>query len=157
MLFALLGLPHFVAVLQILFLPQFFFICEISAFSAYYYYFLIYFIYYAIIVVPFFLPFIFLHLVPQFPSSFLPISSCSWVIHVSSSASPLLTLFLTSPCLFCSYYLCFLFSVLFSPPSPSLLTADNPPSDLLFCDSDPVLVVFLVCFCFCFCFFRFSC
>ena len=154
MLFALLGLPHFVAVLQILFLPQFFFICEISAFSAYYYYFLIYFIYYAIIVVPFFLPFIFLHLVPRFPSSFLLISSCSWVIHVSSSASPLLTLFLTSPCLFCSYYLCFLFPVPF-PPFSSLST-DNPPCDLYFCDSVQVLVVCLVHFCFCFCF-RFSC
>ena len=39
--------------------------------------------------------------------------------------------------------------------SPSLLThspADNPPCDLHFCDSVPILVVCLVCFCF-----RFGC
>ena len=45
-----------------------------------------------------------------------------WDIHISSSASTFLTLFLTSPCLFSTYYLCFLFPVSFPPillsPSP---------------------------------------
>ena len=40
----------------------------------------------------------------------------------------------------------------FSPILPSPLPTDNPPRDLSFCDSVPVLVVCLVCFCF-----RFGC
>ena len=130
------------------------------------------------------------HLTPTSPS----ITSCPWVVHVSSLTSPFPILFLTSPCLFCAYHLCFLFlvpvppyspptiipppqfmsmghtykffyfsisytilnlplsitclSVLFlipctfSPPfSPLPLPTDNPPCDLYFCDSVPVLVV----------------
>ena len=44
-----------------------------------------------------------------------PLSSCPWVVHISSLASPFPTLFLTSSCLFCFYHLCFLFPVPFSP------------------------------------------
>ena len=81
-----------------------------------------------------------------------PFSSRLWVIHRSSLASPFSILFLTSPCLFCIYQLCFLFPVPFLPFAPFPLPADNPPRDLHFCDSFPVVVVCLVCCCF----FRFS-
>ena len=75
------------------------------------------------------------------------LSSCPWVVHISSLASPFSILFLISPCPFCTYNLCLLFPV----PCPSFhLPTDTPPSDLYFCDSVPVLVVCLVCFCFCF-------
>ena len=54
------------------------------------------------------------------PQTSLPLSSHPWVIHICSLVSPFPILFLTSPCLFCTYHLCFLFSVPFphSPPSP---------------------------------------
>ena len=90
-----------------------------------------------------------------FPPAFPPLRSCPWVIHISSLASPFPILFLTSLCLFCTYHLCFLFSVPFSPLSHS--PTNNPPCDLAFCESVPVLVVCLVNFCFCFCFFRVGC
>ena len=99
----------------------------------------------------FFLPFIPLHPAPSFPLAFPLLSSCPWVIHISSLASPFPILLLTSPCLCCTYHLCFLFPVPFPSFSPA---ADNPPGDLHFCDSVPVLVVCLVHFCFCF---RFGC
>ena len=54
--------------------------------------------------------------------------------------------------LFSTYNLCFLFPVTFPPFSPS--PSDNPPCDLYFCDSVPILVVCSVCFC---SFFRFGC
>ena len=75
-------------------------------------FFKIYFIDYAITVVP--IP---THL---FPSALhtLPthipapaFSSCSWVIHISSLASLFPILFLTSPCLFFTYHVRYLFSV----------------------------------------------
>ena len=47
-----------------------------------------------------------------------PLSSCPWVIHISSLVSPFPILFLTSPCLFCTYHLCYLFSVPFPPSTP---------------------------------------
>ena len=76
---------------------------------------------YVITVIPFFLPFIPLCPVsPLPPSSFPYLSSCPWGIHVSSLASPFPILFLTSPCLFCTYHLCFLLSVTFPPFFPSL-------------------------------------
>ena len=83
------------------------------------------------------------------------LSWCPWVIHVSSLASPFPVLFLTSPCLFCTYHLCFLFPVPF-PPFSSLtlsLPADNLPCDLHFCESVPVLVICLAFVLF----FRFNC
>ena len=61
-----------------------------------------------------------LYLPPPPPPSFPQISSCPWVIHIGSLASPFPILFLTSPCLFCTYCLCFLFPVPFSH-LPSLL------------------------------------
>ena len=81
---------------------------------------------------------------------FLPFSSCPWDIHISSLASTFSILFLPSPCLFSTYHLCYLFSVAFPPLSPSHSPVDNPPCDLHFCGSVPVLVVCLVCFHFCF-------
>ena len=84
------------------------------------------------------------------PSSIPPLSSCLWVVHISSLVSPFPILFLTSPCLFCTYYLCFLFLVHFPPVSSHPLPPDNPPCDLHFCDSVPVLVVYLIYFCFLF-------
>ena len=84
---------------------------------------------------------------PSLPHS-PPYSSCPWVILVSSLASTFPTLFLPSPCLFYTYHLCYLFSVPFSPLSPSQSPIDNPPCDLHFCGSVSVLVVCLVFFCF---------
>ena len=105
--------------------------------------FLIYYIDYVIIVVPFFSP-----LYAPLPCTLLPppvppLSSCPWVIYISSLASPFPILSLTFPCLFCTYQLCFLIPAPFPPFSPSPLPADNPPCDLYFCDSVPVLVVCL--------------
>ena len=68
----------------------------------------LYFIDYAFTVLPFF-PFVSLHPVPLFPSAILPLSSCPWVVHVNSLASSFPILFLISPCLFCSYKVCFFF------------------------------------------------
>ena len=56
---------------------------------------------------------------PLFPSALhsphtsIPphLSSCPWVVHISSLASSFPILFLTSSCLFCTCYLCFLFPV----------------------------------------------
>ena len=87
---------------------------------------------------------------PHPPSHIPPYSSCPWVILISSLASTFPTLFLPSPCLFSTYCLCYLFSVPFSPLSPSHSHIDNPPCDLHFCGFVPVLVVCLVFFCFCF-------
>ena len=78
-----------------------------------------------------------------------PHSSCPWVIPISSLASTFPTLFFSSPCLFSTYHLCYLFSVPF-PPSPSHSPIDNLPCDLHLYGSIPVLVVCLVCSCFCF-------
>ena len=108
----------------------------------------VYFIDYCITVVPFspFIPLCPAHSLPlTFP---LTLGSCPWVVHISSLVSPFPILFLTSPCLFCTYHLSFLFPVTFRPFSP--LPADNPPCDLHFYDSAPVLVVCLVVFVFVF-------
>ena len=94
-------------------------------------------------------PFFLLAISPKpcthFSPSFSHLSSCPWVIHISSLASPFSILFLTSPCLFCTYHLCFLFPVSFSHILPIPLPAENPPCDLYFCYI-PVLVVCLACF-----------
>ena len=97
----------------------------------------------------------FLPSIPLFPAPLLPpalpsLSSCLWVIHRHSLTSPFPILFLTPPCLFFAYKLCFLFNVPFPPFFSLHLPADNPPCDLHFCDSVPDLVVCLFCFCFCF-------
>ena len=108
------------------------------------------FIDYAITVVPFPPPLTPLHPAHPLPPTFPPYSSCPWVMLISSLASTFPTLFLSSPCIFSTYYLCYLFSVPFPPLSPSQSPIDNPPCDLHFCGSVPVLVVCLVFFCFCF-------
>ena len=70
---------------------------------------------------PRFIPF---HLAHPLPPTFVPFSSCSWVIYISSLASTF-PIFLNSPCLFSTYTLCYLFSVPFpslSPSTPLLIT-----------------------------------
>ena len=95
-----------------------------------------------------------LHPTHPFAPTFPPYSSCPWVIIISSLASTFPILFLPIPHLFSTYHIC-LFSVPFPPLSPAHSPTDNPPCDLHFCGSVPLLVVCLVCFCFLF--FRFSC
>ena len=87
----------------------------------------------------FFLPFIPHCPAPLLQPAFPHLSSCLWVIHISSLASPFPILFLTSlyfvPTIYASYSLSL-------PPIPPIpLPTDNPPCDLHFCDSVPVLVV----------------
>ena len=91
-------------------------------------------------------PFTPLHPAHALSSAFPPYSSCPWVILISSLASTFPIPLLTSPCLFSTYHLYYLFSVSFPPLSPS--PVDNSPCDLHFCGSVLVLVVCLVCFCF---------
>ena len=55
------------------------------------------------------------------PPAFPHFSSCPWVIHTSSLASTFPILFLTSPCLFCTYYLCFLILVEYNCNLPTLI------------------------------------
>ena len=85
-------------------------------------------------------------------SSIPPLSSCPWVVHKSSLSSLFPTPFLSSPYVFSAYQLCFFFPVPFPPIPPFLLPTENPPCDVHFSDSVPVLVVCLV-FVFVFCFF----
>ena len=97
-----------------------------------------------------FLPFISLH--PTHPPTRIPpFRTCPWVVHINSLASAFPILSLTSPCLFSTYHLCYLLSVP-SPHSPLPFPAGNPPCNLHFSNSVPVLVVCLVHFCFCLCF-----
>ena len=118
---------------------------DVILLSFYCSYFFDIFIDYAITVVPF-PP---LHSTPSCPPLPSHISSCPWVILISSLDSTFPILFLPSPCLFSTYHLCYLFSVPF-PPLPSHSPIDNPPCDLHLYGSVPVLVVCLVCSCFCF-------
>ena len=74
-----------------------------------------------------------------------PLSSCPWITRISSLASPFPILFLTSPCLFCVYQLCFLIPAPFPPVLPVCLQVGNLPNDLYVYDSVPGLVVCLVC------------
>ena len=85
---------------------------------------------------------------PSLPPTLPPYSSCPWVIHISSLASTFPILFLPSPCLFSTYHLCYLLFVPFPLLSPSHSPVDNPPCDLHFSGSVPVLVIYLVCFVF---------
>ena len=91
-------------------------------------------------------PFTPLHPAHHLPTTLPHFSSCPWVVHISSLASTFPILFLTSPCLFSTYHLYYLFFVPFLHP-PTHSPTDNLPCDLHFCGSVPVLVVCLVCFC----------
>ena len=66
------------------------------------------------------------------PPAFPHFSSCPWILHTSSLASPFPILFLPFPCLFSTYHLCFLFPVPFPPFSHLPLPIDNSPCDLIF-------------------------
>ena len=69
-------------------------------------------------------PIFFLSFIPLHPAPSLPQHSLTLVhvhgsyLYVISLASPFPILFLTFPCLFCTYHLCFLFSVPFFPNLP---------------------------------------
>ena len=80
-------------------------------------FFKVYFIDYAITVVPFISPLCSPPPAPPSPQHSSPLSSRPWVVHISFLASPFPILFLTSPCLFCTYLLCFLI------PAPFLLSS----------------------------------
>ena len=67
------------------------------------------------------------------------LSSCPCIAHVSSLASPISILFLTSPCAFYAYHLCFLFPVLFIPVLPIPL----PPIILHVISVSVILFLFL--------------
>ena len=103
-------------------------------------YILVYFIDYAITVVPFFSPLYSPLPCTPFPPTFHPfLSSCPWVVHISSLASPFPILFLTSPVYFVpTIYASY--SLYLSPILSLPLPANNPPSDLHICDFVPVLV-----------------
>ena len=72
------------------------------------------------------------------------LSSCPWVVHISSWTSLFPVLFPTSPCLFCTYHLCCLFPVPFPPILPLPLPTEKPLCGVHFSGSVPVLVVCLV-------------
>ena len=91
-------------------------------------------------------PFTQLHPAHPLPPTFPTYSSCPWVILISSLASTFPILIFISPHLFYAYQLCFLLPVPFPPILPLALPTNNPPCDLHFYDSLPVLVVCLVCF-----------
>ena len=85
---------------------------------------------------------------PSLLPSIPPLSSCPWVVHISSLASSFPILFLTSHLPVCSVStkLYFLIPAPFPPFSPFPLTPDNPPNDLHTYDSISVLLFWLVCF-----------
>ena len=83
-----------------------------------------------------------------------PLSSCPWVVQMSSLSSLFPVPFLTSPQLFYAYQSCFFFPVPFLLIPPFLPT-EISPCDLCFSDSVPVLVVCLVFVFEIFLFFRF--
>ena len=114
-------------------------------------FFKIYFIDYAITVVPFFLPLISICYVPPPPPSFPHLSSCPWVVHISSLVSSFPILFLTPLSILYLPFMLLIPSIF--PHYPPSLPTDNPPCDLHFCESVPGLAVCLVRFCFCFLFF----
>ena len=65
-----------------------------------------------------FYPFATLHLISPIPSDNPPLSTCPCVMHLSSLVSPFPILFLTSPCLFCTYQFVLLIPCTFSPILP---------------------------------------
>ena len=83
------------------------------------------------------------------PPTVPPFSSCPWVLHINSLASTFPILFNLPLLIFYLPFMLLIFCT-FSPSLPSHSPTDNPPCDLHFYDSVPVLVVCLVFFCFCF-------
>ena len=73
------------------------------------------------------------------PTSIPPFSSCPWVVHISSLASPFPILFLTFP--LCIFYLSFMLLIpcTFSPFLPTHSPTDNPPF-LWFCSCSSCLL-----------------
>ena len=116
------------------------------------FFYLVYFIDYVITALPHFHP---LPTSAQYPlpSSNPLLSSCPWVMHVSSLSSPFPLLFSISPCLFCTYQLHFLICTF---PPILLVPADNPPNDLHTFGSVSVLVVCLGFFNYCYLFVCFQ-
>ena len=65
-----------------------------------------------------FSPFAPLHPVPPIPSSNTHLSSCPWVVHISSLAAPFPILFLIATCLFHTYQFVLLNPCAFFPILP---------------------------------------
>ena len=104
-------------------------------------FFKIYFIAYAI-GCPNLFPFLPLHPVPPFTLAITALSSCQWVMHVSSLATPFPLLILTSSCLYLP--ICSFNPYAFSLFCPSPLLTDNPANDCHIYDSVSVLFVCFV-------------
>ena len=90
-----------------------------------------------------------LHLVPLFHLAIPHLSACPWVVYVCSLAFPLPILFLTPPCLFCTYTIVFLnpytfFSILPLLP-PSWYPSKWSPYLWFYFSSNCLLSFFFVC------------
>ena len=75
------------------------------------------------------------------------LSSCPWDIHKSSLSSLFPIPFLTSPCLFYAYQLCFFFTV---PPLPPFLPSLSPLKSLHVMSISLIVPVLVVCLVFVF-------
>ena len=117
------------------------FLLSQSSFKPSSFFFNIYLIDYAIMVVSFFSPLYSLLPCTALPPVFPHLSSCPWVIHINSLASPFPILFITSPYLFCTCHL-YCFPVPLSLVSPLPLSSDNLPCDLHFYDSVVFFFIF---------------
>ena len=71
--------------------------------------------------------------------------SCTWVMHVSSLATPFPALYFTAYWLFCNYLFVLLNPLTFSPIPPNPLPSDNHQNVLHIHDSVSLLFVCLVC------------
>ena len=85
-------------------------------------------------------------LYPPLPCTSLPAAFSPRLVHVHGSYIKVLWLlhflyYFNLPLSFCTYQLCFLFPVPFPPFFPFPLLTVNPPCNLHFCDSVPVLGV----------------
>ena len=101
-----------------------------------------------------FSPFIPFLLARPLPPSFLSFSSCTWVVHISSLVSTFPMLFLTSPCLFSPYHLCYLLPI----PSPPLSPSTSPLITFHVISISVILILFLfylLAWVFCCCWFCF--
>ena len=129
-------------------------ILRINSLSSFFYFLKIYFIDYAITVVPFFSPFFPCLPCTRPPTCILPLQFMSMGHTYNFFGFSISYTILNLPLSILYLPFMLLIPCTFSPILP--LPTDNPPWDLHFCGSVPVLVVCLVCFCFVL-FFRFSC